>query len=532
MAALAAMIVIQAATYIPHLHGDLTLNQFNPYDCAAYACLGRSLAQGRGYTTRQEHDPYVPHKTWPPGQPLILAAGFLVHDSMWGPQAAMAAIALLNTLILWKLARRHLSPALSLLATATMAFSPVFSQLATVALAEQPVVAATLLSVLCFERWRQARYARGRRAWALAAVMGFGLMVKPIWIPMLLVFVIVAWADSPARPDSAAPAPSRGRRTLRACVVVSLGALPWLLWLVRGHFVHSTGYDAYTQIDTILTDGKVGGPVVGVGHILHSALNTIKWHVPARCLDTFAGAGWFLKAHAGVEPAPLAAIGIVAVFAAAWVYALIRIKNLRLITLAVALLQAPMILFPDGGSTRYWLHWTPLAAIFFLAVIQDLLAMLKHRAVCDAPACPARACRREYASAWHPFRLVSRVSLVLAFAVVAAIFTFDYTHRRPHGRDIWASFHDIAVQARQITGPDAVILSPFPNGVALLTGRAITDRTPEFRPLYLIALNNRSDEPTLKGPSPETLPGPSREILRNAYFHLLAIQEPPSTPLP
>lgn len=505
-AVVAALLMVQAASYIPALSGDFKLNQFNPYDSAAYSCLGRSLAQGRGYTTRQEHDAFVPHKTWPPGLPLIIAATMLPSDSMWGAHLAVALMAMASTLLMWSLARRRLRPSLAIVATAAMALSPIYDQLATVTLAEQPALLMVLLSAWCFERWRDSAY--GVNGWAagLAAVVGFGLLVKPLWVPLLLAFTLAAALEA----GSAVPL---RRRLLRTAAVLGAGVLPWMLWLVRCHYVQAPGYDGYGQIEVILTADKVGGPFVGVGHIARSAVDILKWHVPGRVLDLAAGAGWFLKTRAGVEPGPLASVGILAAFAACWAYAAVRLPRLRLIVLAVALLPVPMLVHPAGGSARYWLHWTPFGLILVLAVVQDLLDRRPCRSLPSA---------------------IRAAAVVACLVAMLAIFAADRVGRPMQGRALWASFHDIASRARQLTPPDALVLSPFPTGTSLLSGRAV-DATPADlaalaggggppRPVYEIVLINRQDETTLKGPYIEDLPGGSREVVGNAHFRLYRIE--------
>ncbi len=502
--ALAALLVLQVASYIPALTGDFKLNQFNPYDSAAYSCLGRSLAQGRGYTTRQEHDAYVPHSTWPPGMATMIATTMLPRDSLWGAHLTIAAIAMANTLLMWRLSRRYLHPAMALLATAAMVLSPIYDQLATVMMAEQPAMLMLLLSALCFARWRESGYAVNRWAASLAAVIGFGLLIKPLWVPMVLVYSLTAGMDS----SSAVPL---RRRLLRSSAVLGAGLLPWALWLVRGHFVKAPGFDGYGQIQAILTADNVGGPFVGVGYILRSAMETLRWEVPSRILDMWSGAGWALRTRYHVGLYSLEEAGIVAAMFALWVYAAVKLGHLRLIVLAVALLPLPMMAYFAGGSPRYWLHWTPFGMILVLAVLQRLLERRPFR---------------------HIPRPVLAGAMVACVAAMLALFAHDRVGRPVHGRELWGSFHDIALRARQVTPPDSLVLSPFSNGMSLLSRRSV-DLTPAdmdalagkspagpHRPVYLVALKDREAEKTLKGPYLENLPCAAREILSNDHFRL------------
>src|SRR6185436_5294179 len=111
-ACLVSILLLQAASYAPELSSEFRFIQMTGRDdIEAYVALGHSLANGRGYTRSLDEQHFVPHKHWPPGFPLLLAAGFLFGDSLLIPQLLVAGTALANSVLLWLLARRLLEPA-------------------------------------------------------------------------------------------------------------------------------------------------------------------------------------------------------------------------------------------------------------------------------------------------------------------------------------------------------------------------------------------------------------------------------------
>lgn len=119
----AVLMLMCLFSYSRMISGDFLFNQFNHDDTESYVALGHSLANGRGYTRSLDPAQHTPHQHFPPGFPILLAAGFAVSSSVLAPQLVVILSALVNPLLFWFLARRWLTDWLALAATALSALA-------------------------------------------------------------------------------------------------------------------------------------------------------------------------------------------------------------------------------------------------------------------------------------------------------------------------------------------------------------------------------------------------------------------------
>ena len=175
---LLVVLLIQVLSYAPRLSNTFQFNRFNHDDTECYVALGWSVAEGRGYTRSLDPTYYVPHKLWPPGLPLMVAACAVLSRSLVLPQILMMLFALANSVLLWALARRYLPTTATFLVLLMVVCSPMYDRLATVIMTEQPTLLFILLVLWAFLRWRDSGYASNRFALLTAGGLAYGILVK------------------------------------------------------------------------------------------------------------------------------------------------------------------------------------------------------------------------------------------------------------------------------------------------------------------------------------------------------------------
>jgi 4-amino-4-deoxy-L-arabinose transferase-like glycosyltransferase len=196
-------------------------------DSVSYLFQGRILASGRLYLPPPAIPPLFAHENilltptrwcskYPPGWPLLLALGWLLH-APWLMSPLLLGLAVVGV---WLAGRRLYDPATGVLAAAALASSPFALLMAGDSMSHVP---ALCLTVWCLAMLAKVRTGEGdtRRA-ALGAGLLFGgaLLIRPLTAVVLLAPAAAWCAAGLAR-----------RRRLSVLAWMALGAAPALLAL-------------------------------------------------------------------------------------------------------------------------------------------------------------------------------------------------------------------------------------------------------------------------------------------------------------
>ncbi|HUW84757.1 MAG TPA: glycosyltransferase family 39 protein [Phycisphaerae bacterium] len=468
-------LLIQVLSYAPRLSNTFQFNRFNHDDTECYVALGWSIADGRGYTRSLDPNYYVPHKLWPPGLPLMVAACALLSRSLVLPQVLMVLFALANSVLLWALARRHLPPGAAFVVLLMVVCSPVYDRLATVIMTEQPTLFFALLTLWAFQRWSDGGYAPNRFAALMAGGLAYGIIVKGLLlllVPALWMYVLLERASQTGR----------GVRLRRVTLLLAVALVPWLAWSVRGMITPAFGHDGLTHIQCILSGGKVDGPRLSPTELTAIVWGNVKWFLPSRIVDSLAGAAWFLREHLGLTVPVWAGLGAILMLVLVGMWAIRHFRQYGLFALALGSVAVLLLIYPGGGSARYWTALHPLMAVLVVSFVYTSWSRL-------------RLDRR-----WAV--IAGRGAIGLIIAAMLAILSLDNVWREPQGGRAWEAFVQICQQARTSTPPDAVICSH--NHVA---ARIISDRPswpsdndfadvqanlPAARPVFLVVPSARA----------------------------------------
>jgi len=476
-------LLIQVLSYAPRLSNTFQFNRFNHDDTECYIALGRSIAEGRGYTRSLDPSYYIPHRLWPPGLPLMVAACALLSRSLMLPQLLMVLFALANSVLLWALARRHLPPGAAFVVLLMVVCSPVYDRLATVIMTEQPTLFFVLLTLWAFHRWSDGGYTLNRFAALVAGGLAYGIIVKGLLLLLVPALWMYALLERASRTG-------RVVRLRRVTLVLAVALVPWLGWGVRGMITPAAGHDGLTHIQCILSGGKVDGPDLSPTELMAVVWGNVKWFLPSRIVDSLAGAAWFLREHLGLTVPAWAGVLAMLMLALAGVWAIRHFRRHGLLVLTLGLVAALLLIYPGGGSARYWTALHPLMALLVVGFAHTLWSR-------------PRLDRR-----WAVLAGGGAIGLVVA--TMLAILILDNVWREPQGGTTWARFVQICQQARTCTPADAVICSH--NHVA---ARIISERPawPSDADFAVVQANAPAARPVfLVVPSPRTVARTGRQI--------------------
>jgi len=511
-------LLIQVLSYAPRLSNTFQFNRFNHDDTECYVALGWSVAEGRGYTRSLDPTYYVPHKLWPPGLPLMVAACALLSRSLVLPQILMMLFALANSVLLWALARRHLPPAAAFLVLLMVVCSPMYDRLATVIMTEQPTLFFILLVLWAFQRWRDSEYAPNRFAALVAGGLAYGILVKGLLLPLVPALWIYALLERDTQT-------TRALRLRRVTLLLAVALVPWLAWGVRGMVTPAAGHDGLTHVQCILSGGRADGPNLGLTELTAGVWGNVKWFLPSRIVDSFAGAAWFLREHLDLTVPVWAGLGAILLLALAGVWAIRHFRQYGLHALTLGWVAVLLLIYPGGGSARYWTALHPLMALLVVSFAYTLWSRL-------------RLDRR-----WAVVAGYGAVGLIVA--AMLAILTLDNIWRQPQGGRAWGAFVQICQQARKSTPPDAVICSHNHVAARIISHRpswpsdndfaAVQANSPAVRSVFLVVPTAQAVTRTGRQIGPiegtsvadvERLPLGRRRVARNDFYTLVRLVPP------
>ena len=238
-----AILALAVLLYLAALNSHWRVSR----DSALYLCLGRNLAEGRGYVFNGS-----PHRLALPGFPLMIAGVMRATGSSCGPNdflalnALMALMAAATIATGWLLLRELRAPRPVLLSVLLMlVLNYQIYKHATLALTETPFTLVALLAL-----WASLRMLRseGIAFWGWLALVtflsGLATALRPLGPTLILAALIALWVS---------PATRRrwGRNLLATAAVVFVLAAPAAVWMFRDWKARSTGGLSY--LDAALT---------------------------------------------------------------------------------------------------------------------------------------------------------------------------------------------------------------------------------------------------------------------------------------
>ncbi|MGD2110526.1 MAG: glycosyltransferase family 39 protein [Phycisphaerae bacterium] len=223
--------------------GRIDAHAFESVDCGEYYNIARNVAE-RGVFSQRADEPFVPDTWRTPGYPFLLAVFiFLLGDAPAGLVIVQQALAILNVVLLFRLATNWMSERRAVVLAVLFLLEPYHLKYSIWLMSATWFVTVLLLSWHCWQRTLRT----GRWSWAvlLGGLCGFFVLVRPVGllVPVVvfagLVFDLVRRRRNAAR----ATTPPGGVLPLAVFAVACLAVIG--SWMVRNHRV--TGHLALSN---------------------------------------------------------------------------------------------------------------------------------------------------------------------------------------------------------------------------------------------------------------------------------------------
>jgi 4-amino-4-deoxy-L-arabinose transferase-like glycosyltransferase len=480
---------------LPNARPDLTA--FNADDSEAYLALSYALTHGLGYTRSLAAGFYVPHTTWPPGMPILLAPVMLLTTlpiSLLAIKITAIVIGLCGILLAWlyvvRVTRSLPSADLAALILSLQPFYWLFSRMA---LTEVPTIAVALLALLLVDLVWAERHPSAWQAVAVGLVAGLGMLLRGTLAG--LIFVPLAYAVGPRRTRTT---PTRG---LALWAIYAAGfCVAFAAWSARNRTIdpHGLGFDAINQTRMLIAMNPVdpASPLMTPVAILRSftdnLVHRIIYNVPEQVLPGLWVAHWRNWTGAPYLAVILAASLAVVAFP----------RRAAALPLFVTLLPYCLLMFiyALGGSIRYWV---PITGLLSVLIVIGL------------------------APAWSGLRPAVRHALsgmiIAAYGANLAIFVKDF-ETKPYMGDL-GDMVTLFEQTRALRGQPVLMLTPHGALFSLETGipapMTVSARNVEPQYTHLIK-HNRSAEYS----DQISVPHEAIEIDAVGAWHLYALPAP------
>lgn len=432
----------------------LDFSSFDARDAESYLALSRSLVTGLGYTRSLDPNFYIPHTTWPPGLPLLLAPWTLlagVPIDLLIVKIGMIAYGLCGIVLAYLYARRLTdAPVIRLAVPLLLALNPYYWQFSRMTNCEMPTVLWSLVALLLADiGWARGTIGRGR-AFGFGLVSGFGMLIRGSFFGALvlpLVYLLVLRREA-----------GEWRRWVRGYILYGLGfAGPFLGWMVRNRGIDTRliGQDGINQLAMIFRTSPVdpASPFRSAGQIAADALANIETSVIYQIPKSLVPGLWRQGAwnDLGDWSEPVAAVLTVALV----LLACRRAKALPL-ALMFGSMAALNIVYAVGGMARLWVPVTCLMALALPLAIEDF---------------PLPGTRRVRAAL---------AGLALA-AYAASLARYAVIHERfPYRDPSYAALADLFADIRGRAPLQGHVLTPDPQAFALYTGQSAPPPLPAY----------------------------------------------------
>ncbi len=439
-----AAVVALMLLYFADPNPRLDFSAFDTRDAESYLALSQSLVAGRGYTRSLDPQFYIPHTTWPPGLPILLApvvalAGIPLNLLI--VKLGMIAYGAAGILLAHLYARRlSASPLVRLAVPFLLGLDPYYWQFSRMTDSEMPTVLWALGALLLADiGWARGEI-RTRTALAFGLVAGFGMMIRASFAAALILPLIYLVALRAERTDWRRDGP-------RYLAYAAGFVLPFALWIARNSFIdtRALGQDGINQLAmffrTLPTDPE--SPLRTLSETLADIRATLAtcaiYQIPRALVPGFWSDGAW--AWLGAAAAPVA----VAVSLAALALSFRSRRNLPLIALYGSL-AAINIFYAAGAMPRLWVPVTCLVAVSLPFGAEKLARRWSGRAAGGAAA-----------------------AIAVSLSASLALYIVAYDRSPYHNR----AYAALANLFETIRGRDQVagnVLTPNPQAFALYTG--------------------------------------------------------------
>jgi hypothetical protein len=363
-----------AAAYalLPNARPDLT--RFNADDSESYLALSYALTHGLGYTRSLVAGLYVPHTTWPPGFPMLLApltaTTALPLDWLY-IKAYMIAIGLSGIALTWFYVRRVTGSVLTAdLAALLLYLAPFYWLFSRTAMTEVPTVTFLLLALTLLDlAWAQRR-PRASHVAVAGLISGLGMLLRGTNVGLLIVPLAYTVGQ---RKAVAEPRRRLALLTLHGATFF----VPAVLWAVRNRGIdkHNLGLDGIDQFRMLFATSPVdpASPMVTPWemwtHAIDNVVHRIIYIVPEQILPGLWNAEWW-----DWHGAPFAAVALTLLAVLATVP---RNASGLPLFLTIVSYEAVLGVFVWGGSIRFWVPVTSLMIILITMNLAPFLARLR-----------------------------------------------------------------------------------------------------------------------------------------------------------
>ena len=217
-------------------NGSVDVHAFNSLDCGEFHRIGVNVAR-HGVFSDHTEPPYEPDTWRTPGYPLFLAAVVLLAgESPTGMIVAQQMLSVLSVLLLFVIARRHMSERRAVLCAVLFLIEPYRLWYSLWLMSTTLFVFVLLIAWANWQWWTTSR--RWYAAFLLGAVAGYAVLVRPVALLVpVVVLVGMAFSALTTRKKSDTARHARGAAPaslacLAAACSVVIGA-----WMVRNQRV-------------------------------------------------------------------------------------------------------------------------------------------------------------------------------------------------------------------------------------------------------------------------------------------------------
>lgn len=345
----------------PNARPDLT--PFNADDSEAYLALSYAITHGLGYTRSLAPGLHLPHTTWPPGMPVLLAP-VMAFGALPVPwllvKASMIGLGLLGIVLAWLYVRQVTrSPAAADGAALLLALMPFYWLASRQAMTQMPTVVFVLAALLLLDRVWASRCPAMWQAVAAGAFAGLGMLLRGTLVGLLL--VPLGYALGPQR-SMGAP-----RRLLARCLLHAAAfCVPSVAWGLRNRSIDRAGlgFDGINQVTMLVAKNSVeqDSPLMSPVELLFNSLDQIRYHIIYNIPDQLLPGLWV----AGWRDWPGAPYLAVALTLGVAVLAWPRRMSMAPLLLVLGPYVGLMLIYTWGGSVRYWVPITGLLGVLIV----------------------------------------------------------------------------------------------------------------------------------------------------------------------
>ncbi|HUB96098.1 MAG TPA: hypothetical protein VL993_09285 [Stellaceae bacterium] len=440
----AVILTALCVAYFLDPNARLDFSAFDTRDAENYLALSWSLVTGHGYTRSLDPSVYIPHATWPPGLPLLLAPfTFLsgVPLNLLVVKMGMIAYGVAGILLSYLYARRMARSSLARLSVPLLlGLNPYYWQFSRMANCEMPTVLWSLVALLLADiGWARGTIGRGT-AFAFGLVSGFGMLIRgsffgALFLPLTYLFVL-----------RREPVDRRAMVVRYLCYAVGF-VLPFGSWMARNSLIRlgPIGPDANNQFAMIFRESPVdpASPFRSLAEIWSDVVTNLRDAATYLIPKAFVPGLWThgLWSELGAWSGPLAACLSLALV----LLSCRAVRNLPII-LMYGSMAALNVLYADGGMARLWVPVTCLLAIS-LPIAAETLPFPRH----------------PQARGWC-------AAIVLAALAVGLVsYTVDH-ERHPYHDANFAALAQMFSEIRDGNPIDGNVLTPDPQAFELYTG--------------------------------------------------------------